>query len=241
MSSPDVPPTGGSGGGGGISWGKQVGPLPMGAWVAVIGGALAIAAFAAYMKRNKGGVEIVEDISGEEGVGTGSGSMWIQTNPPPEAMGGKAVTNEEWGRNAINYLIAQGYDPALADTAIRKYLESTPLTLAENSMVKLALTKFGSPPVPLPAPPDQPTPPGPTPTPTPTPTPPQNGQRWAYVTPWPTRFSTLWGISSYYYGSGKEYPRIYNANRVGVTRPDGTPGFIRNPDLIYAGARLYIP
>jgi hypothetical protein len=227
--------------------GKQYGPLPLGAWVAVVGGGLGIALYT--RSRDKPAATIVEDGSGVPGVGTGGTSTWISNQPPEDVVAPKPTTNEEWARAAINYLIAQGYDPAMSDTAIRKYLESTQLSLSENALVKIALAKLGAPPVPLPAPPDLPKPPDPTPTPTPTPTPsptptpvpPSNNVRWAIVTPWPSKFGTLWGISQYYYGSGAQYPRIYNANRVGVRRPDGSLGMIKNPNLIYAGWRLYIP
>lgn len=230
-----------------VDLGKQYGPLPLGAWVAVVGGGLGIA----WYTRQRGGTQTVytEDGSGTPGVGTGAVSTWIQNTPPADDSVSKPpATNEEWARLAINYLIAQGYDPALSDTAIRKYLESTQLSLSENALVKIALAKLGAPPVPLPAPPDQPTPPpasggggGGGTTPPPVTQPPPSQVRWVVVTPWPSKFGTLWGIAQHYYGSGAQYPRIYNANRVGVTRPDGTQGTIRNPNLIYPGQRLWVP
>jgi hypothetical protein len=230
--------------------GRQYGPLPLGAWVAVVGGGLGIALYT--RSRDKAPAQIVEDTSGTAGVGTGAVSTWISNNPPaPVADAPKPTTNEEWSRLAIAYLINEGYDPSLADTAVRKYMESQPLSLAEKAMMDTALRHLGPPPIPLPAPPElpkppEPPPPPPAPTPTPpppppAPVPPSNQIRWAIVTPWPSKFGTLWGISQYYYGSGAQYPRIYNANRVGVRRPDGSPGMIKNPNLIYAGWRLYIP
>lgn len=223
-------------------WGKQYGPLPLGAWVALVGGGLAIAWWSA--RNRPTGQQIVEDTSGQAGVGAGAGGLWVQTQPPEGDVAKGVTTNEEWARKAINYLIAQGYDPAMADTAIRKYLESTKLSLAENALVKIALAHLGAPPVPLPIPPDLPVPPT---QPPPTEPPPQQpppsipNVRWATVTPWPTKHSTLWGISSTYYGKGSDWPRLYNANRVGVRRPDGSLGMIKNPNLIYAGWRIYVP
>lgn len=227
--------------------GKQYGPLPLGAWVAVVGGGLGIALYTRSRDKAAATTTVVGDTSGVPGVGTGAVSTWVQNTAPDPEVAPKPTTNEEWARLAVNYLIAQGYDPALADTAIRKYLESTPLSLSENALVKIALAKLGAPPILLPIPPDLPKPPAPTPTPdptpapTPTPQPAPNQVRWAIVTPWPSKFGTLWGIAQYYYGSGAQYPRIYNANRVGVRRPDGSMGMIKNPNLIYAGWRLYIP
>lgn len=228
-----------------MDFGKQYGPLPLGAWVAVIAGGLGIALWS-RQKGGSSGPVVVEDTSGQAGVGAGAGGLWVQSSAPPTEVAKVPQTNEEWSRVAINYLIAQGYDPAVSDTAIRKYLESTPLTLAENALVKIALAHLGSPPIPLPVPPDLPTPP-PTQQPPPAqnqpppPPPPPANVRWVTVTPWPTKHSTLWGIASTVYGQGSKWPTLYNANRVGVRRPDGSMGMIKNPDLIYAGWRIYCP
>jgi len=230
--------------------GKTYGPLPLGAWVVLIGGGLGIAL---YSSRSKGqSAEIVEDTSGVPGVGTGAQSLWVQNAPPAgsDAVADeKFTTNEEWARACVNYLIAQGYDAALADTAVRKYLQSKPLSLSENSMIKVALAKYGAPPVLLPdppelpvipqLPPEQPVQPAPPPPPPAQPKP--TTTRWIVVTPWPTKHSTLWGISTTAYGRGSDWPRLYNANRVGVRRPDGSAGMIKNPNLIYAGWRIYCP
>lgn len=232
-----------------VDLGKQYGPLPLGAWIAVVGGGLGIA----WYTRQSGskGTTIVEDTSGIPGVGTGSGGMWMQTTPPAttEVADAKFTTNEEWARAVVNYLIAQGYDAALADTAVRKYLESTALSISENALIILGLAKYGAPPILLPQPPPLPVIPPPVVTPpvtttppvvnTPTPTAPNT--RWIWVTPWPTKHSTLWGISSTAYGSGSKWPTLYNANRVGVRRPDGSMGMIKNPNLIYVGWKIYVP
>ncbi|MDU3526410.1 LysM peptidoglycan-binding domain-containing protein [Clostridium sp.] len=42
---------------------------------------------------------------------------------------------------------------------------------------------------------------------------------------------TLWAIATRYYGSGAQYPKIYDANR----------NIISNPNLIYPGQKLVIP
>jgi hypothetical protein len=223
--------------------GKTYGPLPLGAWVVLVGGGLGIAL---YSSRNKKGpAQTVEDTSGVPGVGTGAQSLWVQNAPPAGSdavADDKFTTNEEWARACVNYLIAQGYDAALADTAVRKYLQSKPLSLSENALIKVALAKYGAPPVLLPEPPDLPTIPQPQPEQPPPPShPAPNTTRWIAVTPWPTKHSTLWGISTTVYGRGADWPRLYNANRVGVTRPDGSRGMIKNPNLIYAGWKIYCP
>jgi hypothetical protein len=229
-----------------MDFGKTYGPLPMGAWVVLVGGGLGIAL---YSSRSKKPTIAVEDTSGVPGVGTGVQSLWVQNAPPAgsdSVADDKFTTNEEWARAAVNYLIAQGYDASLADTAVRKYLQSKPLSLSEKALLTVALAKYGAPPILLPDPPDLPQIPQPPAAPQP-PAPPPGQQpnpttgRWIWVTPWPTKTSTLWGISSVAYGRGADWPRLYNANKVGVTRPDGSRGMIKNPNLIYVGWRIYCP
>jgi nucleoid-associated protein YgaU len=229
-----------------MDFGKTYGPLPMGAWVVLVGGGLGIAL---YSSRSKKPTIAVEDTSGVPGVGTGAQSLWVQNAPPAgsdSVADDKFTTNEEWARAAVNYLIAQGYDASLADTAVRKYLQSKPLSLSEKALLTVALAKYGALPILLPDPPDLPQIPQPPAAPQP-PAPPPGQQpnpttgRWIWVTPWPTKTSTLWGISSVAYGRGADWPRLYNANKVGVTRPDGSRGMIKNPNLIYVGWRIYCP
>src|SRR3954447_17245979 len=139
-----------------MDFGKTYGPLPMGAWVVLVGGGLGIAL---YSSRSKKPTIAVEDTSGGPGVGTGAQSLWVQTAPPAgsdSVADDKFTTNEEWARAAVNYLIAQGYDASLADTAVRKYLQSKPLSLSEKALLTVALAKYGAPPILLPDPPDLP-------------------------------------------------------------------------------------
>ena len=220
-----------------LDLGKQIGPLPLGAWIVVVGGGLGIALYT----RNAPAPEIVEDTSTDPGVGTGPGWVAVPppstappTQPPPE-------TNEEWGRQAINYLIASGYPAGISDNAIRKYLEAGKLDPQEWAILQIALVKFGSPPIPIPNPPPVPNIPGPVtpkpPTtqppkpPAPKPPPPSRPTvRYVTVGVWPAWNSTLSGIAKRYYGR-PDWERIYNANR----------SKIRNPNLIFPGQRLVVP
>lgn len=231
-----------------LDLGKQYGPLPLGAWVAVVGGGLGIAWYAQRNQSADGPPTIVEDTSGVPGVGNGPG--WIAVTPPttaPPTNTNEPTTNEDWGKAAVNYLIASGYDANVADSAIRKYLTAEQLNQQEYSLVRYALEELGSPPVPLPAPPpppDQPgttNPPPPPPPPPPAPPPAPPAMRIHVVTPWPTLGSTLWGIAQMYYGDGNRWHELYNANAKGRTRPDGSPGFISNPDYLRPGDRIYVP
>lgn len=133
--------------------GKMYGPLPLGAWVVVIGVGGGIAYW--NYRANPGGSDApieVEDGSSPPGVGDGSVGGWQPTSPPtdtgiPESA---VTTNEQWGVRSINWLIANNYPAALADSAIRKYLASIPRSVTEAALVGIALTKWGSPPNPLP-------------------------------------------------------------------------------------------
>jgi hypothetical protein len=152
-----------------VDFGKQIGPLPLGAWIVVVGTGVGIAV---YNRRSGTGVapEIVEDNSGTPGVGLGgSGMGWVDVAPPATGpVSPQPVDNDAWGKAAINELIAQGYDAALADQAIRTYLAANQLSTQQYALVRIALNKLGSPPSPLPPGPSVPAPPVlPKPTPTP--------------------------------------------------------------------------
>lgn len=136
-----------------VDLGKQVGPLPLGAWVAVVGTGVGIAV---YQRRTTASADptIVDDTSGTPGVGVGGSGQWVNVDPPTGSDTGDVVptTNEEWAVKAINYLIAHNYPPAMADSAIRKYIAgaSDQLSTAEWALVTIALGALKSPPSPLP-------------------------------------------------------------------------------------------
>lgn len=222
----------------GMDLGKQLGPLPLGAWVAVVVGGLGIAF---YTRKSGTAPTVVTDTAGDAGVGTGGG-MFIPINPPTDTPAVPAITtNEDWGKAAVNYLISMGYDPNVADTAVRKYLESTQLTLQEYALMRYALVRLGAPPIPLPAPPDPPQTPVVTPLPppvVPAQPPPASAQlRFYYVAPG----DSLSKIALRWYGNAGSWTDIYNANRKGYTRPDGSPGFISNPNYLRPGDKLWLP
>lgn len=227
----------------GFDLGKQVGPLPMGAWIAVVGGGLAIAIYTRKNQQGQATTQVVTDTGADPGVGLG-GSGWVTVQAPAAGndSGPSISTNDEWARAATNYLIAQGYDPAVADSAIRKYMEANQLTTQEYAMLRIVLGKLGAPPTPLGPPADAPAmPTTPVVTPPPVVTPTTTALRYVTVTPWPTKRSTLWGISTEFYHNGSRYVDIYNANKAGYTRPDGTKGWMTNPNRTYPGRTLWVP
>lgn len=135
-----------------IDFGKMVGPLPMGAWVVVVGGGLA----AMYWNSRQvgsgaaGGYALVNN-STQDGVGEGGSGQWVDLTP--RTTGGyqepAIETNDQWAKAAIDYLIASGYDPNLSQQAISRMIAGLQLTTAEAALTRIALSKLGSPPSPL--------------------------------------------------------------------------------------------
>ena len=236
-----------------IDFGKQVGPLPLGAWAVIVAGGLYFAYMSSQTNR-AGGSDAAEllvpkNTSADPGVGEGgSGMYWSNVAPPTQAgnVAPEPITNEEWAKKAINHLIAQGYDAAVADSAIRKYVNAdAQLDAQEYTLIRIALAALGAPPVPLPSPqfapptiiPPKVTAPPATPAPTPKPAPkPAPKPQVKYYTV--VKGDTLSKIAKKYRTT---WPTIYNLNRVGVKRKDGSRGIISNPNLIYPGQRLVLP
>jgi len=137
-----------------LDMGKQVGPLPLGAWVVVVGGGLAIAYWQYSQGSGSDEPEIVEDTGSPEGVGEGPGWTYV----PPNVDDSDSVeyeSNEQWGVAAVNWLTAQGYNAATSNNAITKALaggvdiDGNKMSIQEWSLWSLALVQFGSPPYPV--------------------------------------------------------------------------------------------
>lgn len=214
--------------------GKQVGPLPVGAWVGVVGGGLLIGWY--FSKGSAKNVAATPAVPlTDPGVGTGGGQFVYDpptavTNPNTD----KITDNATWSRQAINWLIAQGYDPGMAQTAVSKFINGTNRTLQEQTLINLALIHFGSPPesVPIPEVPQTPpvvsVPPGPKPKPVP--------KAFAHYTV--KMGDTIGKIATEQHTS---WWNIYVANdKVGL-RPDGSRGVMNGPWDTRPGMVLLIP
>jgi hypothetical protein len=161
-----------------VDLGKQYGPLPLGAWIVVVGGGLGIAYWQSTKSSGDEEPEIVEDTGSPDGVGEGPGGY--EYVPPSDSSGSDVdySSNEAWGQAAINWLVANGYDAGISNSAITKALaggvdvEGNKMSVQEWSLWSLALIEFGSPPYPVNVSPPSSTP-GPTkpPTDSDTPTP----------------------------------------------------------------------
>src|SRR5215213_11406404 len=130
-----------------LDLGKQVGPLPLGAWVVVVGAGLGIAV---YTRRSTSTPDVPYiDTSGDPSVGTGPG--WVAVPPPTTGPATQPITtNEDWARAAINHLIAKGYEPNAADQAIRGYIYGGSPGIRDYALLNVAIAALGPPPYPLP-------------------------------------------------------------------------------------------
>lgn len=238
-----------------LDLGKQIGPLPLGAWAAIVAGGLGIAWY------TRGTTPATDegpqrDTSGDPDVGTGGSGQFVPITPPTTS-GPTTPTiedNQAWAVYVTRELIARyNYDPLLVDSAVRKYITGARLSASEYVIIRQALIIM-VPPDPLPAdentgapPPTTPIPrpptsvPGPVrPRPIPRPVPrPQPKPQARYYTV--KKNDSLFKIAKRYYGNGNQWPRIFNANIKGRRLPDGTKGRISNPALIQPGWRLHIP
>lgn len=128
---------------------KKVGPLPVIAWVGVLGAA----GFYVYKTRkgaSSGGTVPADDGSGTVSatgsgsyspVGAGSGSNpGSGTTDTPTRF----TDNQAWATAAISYLVGLGYEGTQVNQAVQKYLASLPLTSSQSGMVNLAILKMGA-------------------------------------------------------------------------------------------------
>jgi|SRR5882672_1091337 len=127
---------------------KPVGPLPMGAWLVVVGVGLGIAYYS-WKHKPAATSAAVADTSTDPGVGVGGGQFVYEapatvTTPP-------ITDNEVWAKTAINELIAEGYDPTSADAAIRRYVAGEKPDTKDSSLLNIVLGKLGAPPGLLPS------------------------------------------------------------------------------------------
>jgi hypothetical protein len=155
-----------------VDLGKQVGPLPLGAWVAVVGAGLGIAVYTRRQSAASSEPTVVEDTSGVPGVGTGVNGNWTDVTPQPPTDAPTVYTdNDSWARAAIDRLIADGYPAAQVNSAITKALGGgvgdNALSVTEFAIWARALVLLKSPPQPVTVPAPSTTPPAGTPTPTP--------------------------------------------------------------------------
>lgn len=149
-----------------MNLGKQIGPLPMGGWLVVIAGGLAVGYFI-NKRQAAASAEPAATTDPDSDVGVGGGQFQydpITTVPNPETP--VEDDNVAWGKKAVNYLTGLGYPGTFAQNVVAKFLSAEVLTASEKLLIDQAIVRFGSPPEPI-APvegtPNQPVPPTPKP------------------------------------------------------------------------------
>lgn len=224
----------------GLDLGKQVGPLPVGAWVAVVGGGLLIGYYFSKGSADKANDEAASGPLTEPGVGQGGGQFIYEPPTSVETPNSDPQTNAEWGRKAINWLIAEGYDAGVSQAAVTKFLTGQNRSLHEQTLINLALIKFGSPPEEVPLPeggtPTIPKPPAPKP---PTPKPPTSAHKPYFIHTVRAGDSPTKILKHYPYI--KSWWVVYVANDKLGLRPDGSKGVMSNPYDLKPRTRLIIP
>lgn len=127
---------------------KKVGPLPIGAWIGIIAAGVLIA-YVINSRTSSGPAQQTLDVAAngttgnESGTGDGSVGGWMYQQATAAVAAKTYTSNEAWGRAAIQYLIGQGYDAALADVAIRNYLGGKSITAQTRPLITAALAGLG--------------------------------------------------------------------------------------------------
>lgn len=134
---------------------KQIGPLPAGGWLLVVGAGVG---FAYWRNGRTPTTTQSADTQGFTDPTAGNPLQMLgllealnRGQSGPSTTG--ATDNNSWYQNAVRNLLGKGYVPGLVDTALRKYMQGMSLSTSENAIVELALTMVG----PLPFPPPPPT------------------------------------------------------------------------------------
>lgn len=141
---------------GGLSFLKQkAGPLPLGVWL------IAGVGIWWYLQRQQASSSAASGVPVDPATGFPSGSAQDAAALAGQGDGttgtgnaGQGATsggqsyadNNTWGIAAINYLVGLGIDATTANQAIENYLNSLPLSTAQQGDVNLAIQALGPPP-----------------------------------------------------------------------------------------------
>jgi hypothetical protein len=136
---------------------QKIGPLPAGAWLGLVGSAAVVWYWyknrtASSSSANSAAAQAAADqaAASEDAAGAfyGTGSNTGTGTTTTTTTGATYADNFAWQTAAVNFLVAQGYDATLANTAISNWLGSDTLTTQEQALVNLAIAQLGEPPTP---------------------------------------------------------------------------------------------
>lgn len=146
----DAPRTGGAKG----ALARNIGPLPVWGWIAVLGVAGAV-----VVRRRRAATTTAPDqvtYAQQAQVPTIGGAAGGGASPIVSGGAARPTTNDEWRSTAVTTLTAKGYSSLSADTAVAKYLQGAAMTTTERALIDIALGSLGTPPAPPPAAPSAP-------------------------------------------------------------------------------------
>jgi hypothetical protein len=123
----------------GATLGKQIGPLPLGAWVAVVGGGLGIAWYANTKKGSS--AEQPDQQLTETGVGEGTTAFIpaAEVSQPTAPL----ETLDDWINNAVKQAIALGATPLEIEQALRLYSKGEALSTRQATLVNRVIALIG--------------------------------------------------------------------------------------------------
>lgn len=210
---------------GGNAVGKKLGPLPVWAYAAII----AVVAWGWFYWKNhsvgrvnpaaQSAVPPVDagTIAGASGALPSTYSGIVQTTPGTPSLS----TNAQWAKYAADQLNALGYAPDAVANALSAYVNGTKLDAQGQSLISIALQKFGTPPQ------------GVLPVPT-TPAAPSYGAGYRYTV---QAGDTLDSIMQRFYGTGANpiTARIITDQNPGVVNWNGTGWTLPG-----AGSQIYL-
>lgn len=122
---------------------KQIGPLPLGAWIAIVGGGLA---FAYYTSTHAAAPAAAPDPGVAAGYDAATPADTTDTTDTTGTGTTGITDNDSWGTAAVNALVARGYSATAAQTAISKYLSGGSPNLQDTALINLAILLIGAPP-----------------------------------------------------------------------------------------------
>ncbi len=145
--SPDVK-AGGSG-----ALGKQMGPLPLWGWIAVLAASGGIIIMRRKKTAKATATATPDSVTYAQQAQQPTVGNMLNNPGAPIVTGGtpKPVTNDDWRSQAVTTLIAKGYSPLTIDTAMANYLAGQPLSTQQQALIDMALASLGVPPTPPPA------------------------------------------------------------------------------------------
>lgn len=130
-----------------LNLGHKVGPLPMGAWVAVVAGGLGVG-YVAKRKQAGTAAPLVSATTPLLPAAPSTTSFLAPALPGPSDAP-PIDTNQAWETACTRRLIARGADPYRTQQAIRRYISGLdPLDGDQAQLIQVALTQCGPSPVP---------------------------------------------------------------------------------------------